>query len=122
MSKPLTAITLALLAFCIVTEVARELSFKTAALGAQSASSYALGLAAQPLLWAGIFFWAVEVIAWIAVLQHTQLSIAYAIMTLTYAAMPVAGALLLKERLTRSQTLGAGLVAAGVLCVAASGL
>ena len=113
---------LALLAFCIVTETARDLSFKRAALGAQGGSTYALGLAQQPTLWVGIAFWAVEVVAWIIVLQHAHLSIAYPIMTLTYTTIPLASALLLKERLTRSQTIGVVLVGLGVLFVAASGL
>ena len=122
MNTQLTVFVLALLSFCITAELARELSFKTASLRAQPQENYVLGLAKQPLLWAGIVFWAVEVVAWIVVLQHAALSLAYPIMTLTYAAIPLAGALLLKERLTRGQTLGAILVAAGVLCVALSGL
>jgi multidrug transporter EmrE-like cation transporter len=113
---------IALLAFCVCAEIARELSFKRASLGAQSNSSYALGLAAQPLLWVGIAFWAVEVIAWILVLEHARLSLAYPVMTLTYAGVPLGGALLLRERLTRVQMAGAVLVAIGVLTISVSEL
>ena len=122
MNATLSLSILALLGFCIVTEIARELSFKRASTGAQASTSYVLGLAKQPLLWLGIAFWAVEVVAWILVLEHAPLSLAYPIMTLTYAGIPLAGALALRERLSRTQMLGAVLVAAGVGCVSLAGL
>jgi multidrug transporter EmrE-like cation transporter len=122
MMLPLTTFVIALLSFCITAEIAREVSFKSASMKAQPQTNYALALAQQPLLWLGIVFWAVEMVAWILVLQHAALSLAYPIMTLTYAAIPLAGTLLLKERLTRGQSFGAALVATGVLCVALSEL
>ena len=122
MNASLTPSLLALLGFCIVTEIARELSFKRAASGAQTTTSYVRGLAFHPLLWIGIAFWAVEVVAWILVLEHAPLSLAYPIMTLTYAGVPLAGALLLRERLSRPQIIGAVLVALGVGCVSLAGL
>lgn len=121
-SPPLTPLVLALLGFCILTEIGRELSFKAAANGAELAPRYVIGLALQPLLWAGILFWAVEVVAWVLVLERAPLAIAFPIMTLTYAGVPLAGALVLGEPLTRKQMGGAGLVAAGVICVGLSGL
>src|SRR5579871_3915877 len=75
----------------------------------------------QPLIWAGIALWAGEVIAWILVLQRTPLSIAYPVMTLVYVGVPFGGVLLLGERISQRQVLGAGFVALGVLCVALSG-
>ena len=122
MNASLTPAILSLLAFCIVTEIARELSFKRAASVAQDKESYARALALHPLLWVGIAFWAVEVIAWILVLEHAALSLAYPIMTLTYAGVPLASALLLRERLSRLQIMGAVLVALGVGCVSLAGL
>lgn len=121
MSPILTSTRLALLAFCIVTEIGRELCFKAASDGADGKPAYLVALALQPTLWAGIAFWFVEMIAWLLVLETTPLSLAFPIMTLTYAGVPLAGTLILKERLTPVQIAGAALVAAGVTCVGLSG-
>lgn len=122
MSAALTASSAGLLAFCIATEIGRELSFKTASDGADGKPAYLAALALQPVLWAGIAFWFVEMVAWVLVLETTPLSLAFPIMTLTYAGVPLAGTLILKERLTPVQIAGAALVAAGVTCVGLSGL
>ena len=122
MNASLAPALLGLLGFCIVTEIARELSFKRAALSAQEKPSYVGALALHPLIWVGIAFWAVEVVAWILVLEHAALSLAYPIMTLTYAGVPLASAALLRERLSRVQIMGAALIAIGVSCVSLSGL
>lgn len=120
MSGALTLSSLALLAFCILAEIGVQLNFKAASDGAEGDSPFAV--AAQPLLWLGLILWAAEVIAWILVLQRTPLAIAYPIMTLNFAAIPIASTFVLRERLTRRQTAGAALVAVGVLCVSLSGL
>lgn len=122
MSAALTASSAGLLAFCIVTEIGRELSFKAASDGAEGKAAYLVVLAVQPTLWAGIVFWFVEMVAWVMVLETTPLGLAFPIMTLTYAGVPLAGTLILKERLTPIQIAGAALVAAGVTCVGLSGL
>ena len=122
MSSALTASSAGLLAFCIVTEIGRELSFKAASDGAEGQPAYLVALALQPVLWLGIVFWFVEMVAWVLVLETTPLSLAFPIMTLTYAGVPLAGTLILKERLTPIQIAGAALVAAGVTCVGLSGL
>lgn len=121
MSQPLTLSILLLLGLCVLAEIARELSFKRAALGANASASYVRGLAAQPLLWLGVALWAIEVVSWILVLEHAPLSLAYPVMTLTYAGVPLGGAWLLRERLTRAQMAGAALVALGVAIVAVAG-
>jgi undecaprenyl phosphate-alpha-L-ara4N flippase subunit ArnE len=121
-SPALTSTGLGLLAFCIVTEIGRELCFKAASDGADGKPAYLAALATQPLLWAGIVFWFVEMVAWVVVLETTPLGLAFPIMTLTYAGVPLAGTLILKERLTPVQIAGAALVAAGVTCVGLSGL
>jgi undecaprenyl phosphate-alpha-L-ara4N flippase subunit ArnE len=121
-SSALTFAGAGLLAFCIVTEVGRELSFKAASDGAEGKPAYVAALALQPVLWLGFVFWFVEMIAWLLVLETTPLSLAFPIMTLTYAGVPLAGALMLKERLSPIQIAGAALVAAGVACVGLSGL
>jgi drug/metabolite transporter (DMT)-like permease len=47
---------------------------------------------------------------------------AYPIMTLSYATVPLAGVLALRERMSRRQLAGAALIFAGVVCIALSGL
>ncbi|TCS04315.1 EamA family transporter [Caulobacter sp. BK020] len=122
MNAALTATSAGLLAFCIVTEIGRELSFKVASDGADGRADYLVALAVQPMLWAGIVFWFVEMVAWVLVLESTPLGLAFPIMTLTYAGVPLAGTLILNERLTPIQIAGAVLVAGGVTCVGLSGL
>ena len=117
-----TPAAIGLLAFCVAAEISRELCFKAAADGAQAATSYAIGLSQRPLLWLGLLFWISEAIALVLVLEVAPLSVAYPITNLPYAGIPIASALLFRERLSRSQIAGAALIALGVLCVGASSL
>jgi drug/metabolite transporter (DMT)-like permease len=116
----LTAWSLVMLGFCVLAEIARELNFKAASMQA-APDRYVVSLLTQPLLWAGIVLWAIEVGVWLAVLEHTRLAVAFPITTLTYAGTPFAAALVLKEPFSRRQKLGAGLVSFGVFCIALSG-
>jgi undecaprenyl phosphate-alpha-L-ara4N flippase subunit ArnE len=109
--------TLGLLGFCVAAEIGLELNFKIASNRVQGVSPYVLALARQPALWLAITLWAMEVPAWIVVLEHAPLAIAYPLMTLTFAGVPLASALLLGEPFTRRQAAGAALVTAGILCV-----
>jgi undecaprenyl phosphate-alpha-L-ara4N flippase subunit ArnE len=112
---------IALLAFCIAAETVQQLSFKLGAGRAEASPSFARGVLLQPLIWVGVFLWVVESIAWVFVLQRAPLSMAYPVMTATYATVPVAGLLLLRERLSARQKLGAALIFAGAVCVGVSG-
>ena len=120
MSGGLTLWGLVLLGFCVLTEIARELNFKAASMQA-APDRYVASLLSNPLLWCGIILWVIEVGVWLAVLEHTPLAVAFPITTLTYAGTPLAAALVLKEPLSRRQTMGAALVSVGVLCIAVSG-
>lgn len=113
---------LGLLAFCVGAETVQQVSFKAGAERAGAAASFAAGVALQPLIWLGAAIWVVESIAWVLVLQRTPLSVAYPIMTLSYATVPLAGVVLLRERMSKRQLVGAGLIFCGVVCVAVSGL
>lgn len=117
----LTASALALLAFCVLAETGQQLCFKAGADRVPSGGGAVLGPLRQPLIWAGIALWSLEVVAWILVLQKTPISVAYPVMTLVYVGVPFGGVLLLGERISRRQIWGAVLVAFGVLCVALSG-
>lgn len=122
MTSHLIPAVIGLLAFCVMAETVQQLSFKLGAARAGEAEGFATSALLQPLIWLGAAIWVVESIAWVLVLQKAPLSLAYPVMTLTYAAVPLAGLLLLKERMSRKQMAGALLIFAGVVCVGASGL
>lgn len=110
-----------LLGFCVLAETAQQLSFKVGAARAEGAASFARTILRQPLIWAGVAIWGVESIAWVLVLQRLPLSAAYPLMTLSYATVPIAGLLLLKERTSARHLLGAGLIFVGVALVGLAG-
>ncbi len=106
-----------LIGFCVFAEAAREVCFK------QAATDTALGKAMmKPMTWLGIFFWGIELVAWTLVLEQVPLSIAFPLMALTYIAIVLAGALILKEQVNIRHAVGAFLITAGVACVGVTGL
>lgn len=117
----LVPLALALLAFCVTAETIQQLSFKLAAARGEAKRGFVRRVLLEPLIWIGAALWAVESIAWVHVLQRAPLSMAYPVMTLTYATVPLAGLLLLKERMSPRQKLGGALIFAGVLCVGLAG-
>jgi len=108
---------LALIGLCILFEAGRELCFK---LGADSATL--LQALARPVIWLGIGFWAVEVVAWVSALEYMPLSIAYPLMSLSYVAILLGGALVFNEPVNKSHAAGAFLITAGVACIGATGI
>ena len=117
MNTGLTASVAWLIGFCVFAEAAREVCFK------QAANNTALLKALmKPLIWLGIVFWGIEVVAWTVVLERVPLGIAFPLMALTYIAVVLAGAWILKERITLRHALGACFITAGVACVGATGL
>lgn len=117
MSGTLTLPMLALIGFCILAEMAREVCFKQAA----HASSLRRALV-KPATWVGIAFWAVELFAWMMVLERVPLSIAFPMMALSYVVIVVAGACFFKEHVNLRHAAGVLLITAGVTCVGATGL
>lgn len=112
---------LALLAVCITAETAMQLSFKLGAERAEGSGAAVGVVLRQPLIWLGVLLWVVQSIAWVQVLQTSPLSRAYPVMTLTYATVPLAGLLVLREPMGRRQMFGAALIFAGVLLIGVSG-
>jgi len=112
---------LALLAFCVAAEGVQQVSFKVGVARAEGAASAIRGVLLQPLIWAGISIWVMESIAWVLVLQKSPISVAYPVMTLTYATVPLVGVLVLRERMSRRQMMGAALIFSGVLLVGLAG-
>jgi drug/metabolite transporter (DMT)-like permease len=120
-----------LLAVCIALDVARELCFKTGARASLPETDKAVNktgatkIAARTAAgWsiAGALIWGIEILTWAAVLAQLPLNIAFPIMSLTYAATPLASAVVLGEKINRRRWAGIGLVTAGVAIVGASGI
>ena len=113
-----------LLLICIAAEVARELCFKLASPPLEQAVVARDWQAAivNGLLWAGIAIWVGETLAWISVLKHVPLSIAYPVTAISYALIPLSSWLLLRERLSATQIAGILLVTGGAACVGLSGI
>ncbi|PDT21223.1 EamA family transporter [Rhizobium hidalgonense] len=108
---------LGLILFCVLAETAREVCFKQAA-----SDSPVLATLIKPLTWLGIAFWAIELLAWTAVLASVPLTIAFPLMALSYVATVVAGAVIFRENINLRHATGVFLVTAGVACVGATGL
>ena len=75
----------------------------------------------SPLLWLGIILWAVELVTWIIVLEHTPLSVAYPMMSIIYCTVPLAGKWFLGEPLPPRQWAATALIALGVALVGSVG-
>jgi multidrug transporter EmrE-like cation transporter len=117
MSGALTLPMLSLIGFCILAEMAREVCFKQAANGSTLVQALT-----KPMTWLGIVFWAVELVAWMTVLEYVPLSVAFPMMALSYVVIVFAGACLFKENVSFRHAAGVLLITAGVTCVGATGL
>lgn len=106
-----------LLATCILAEAARELCFKKAADGRTIGEALT-----DPLVLTGLVCWLVEMVAWIEVLQHVPLSLAFPLTALVYVVIVIGGAVFLKEKVTFQHATGALLIAAGVAWIGVTGL
>lgn len=120
MTQTWTLLTALLLAGCVLVETAYQTGFKLAANRVQPQRMFA-SLIGQPLLWLVIAAWAIEAATWVIVLHRAPLVVAFPVMCLTYATVPIAGVFLLKEKLSRRQIAGVLLVFIGVLAVSFSG-
>jgi undecaprenyl phosphate-alpha-L-ara4N flippase subunit ArnE len=107
-----------LIVFCIITEGISQLCLKHSADGDISFWQ----TLAKPILWLGILFWAIEIIAWTIVLEAVPLTIAFPVMSMTYVTTILASSLVFKEEINRRHILGTILITAGVACVGATGI
>ncbi len=114
----LTAAQASVIGFCIVTETGREVCFKLAA------RKYAFGVKVflNPITTVGVVFWFVELVAWCWVLGAVPLSIAFPLMSASYATIALAGALIFGERINRRHALGVAMVIIGVATVGSAGI
>ena len=122
MSPLRSTLTLALFALAFATLVGRELCFKLAADQTQRRGGSAGTSVGRPAFWLGIAVGAAAIVTWVLVLQHAPL--AEQERTRDRHARVGRGHDRIgdRERLTRSQVVGVGLVTAGVACVLLSEL
>ena len=113
---------LGLLSFCVPAEAARELCYKRAVDDAGHLGGLWPHLLARPLLWAGLALWAAELVAWVLTLQRLPLEVAFPLMALSYAAIPLAAHWVLRERLDRRQWTGVALITLGAALVGVAGV
>ncbi len=110
------------MAFCIAMDVARELCFKTGARASVSIQPGAGHWASHfnaTLLWssAGAAIWCIEILGRALVLAYLPLNVGVPVMSLTYAATPLASWLFLEDTISRRRWLGIALVTAGAVIV-----
>lgn len=114
----LTAAQAGVIGFCIATETGREVCFKLAA------RKYAFGVKVflNPITTLGVIFWFVELVAWCWVLGAVSLSVAFPVMSASYATIALAGVVAFGERINRRHALGIAMVIIGVATVGSAGI
>lgn len=120
----MTSFDFMLILFCIVAETGSVLCFKRGVDEDESnpaQKSMVAMVLTTPLLWLGIALWAIELVAWISVLEHTPLSVAFPVMSLVYCAVPIASHWVLREELPKRQWLASGMIALGVALIGSTG-
>ena len=120
---------IALLVSCVALDVARELCFKMSTRGsvdgaATSITGNSFVLFRPSTAWtaSGVAIWGLEILVYAQVLAHLPLAIAFPIMSLTYAATPLAARLFLDEAVSLQRWIGIGLVTVGVMIVGTTGI
>lgn len=116
----MTLTSLAIIGFCIVAEITRELCFKRGVMTDEASGqdkSFLRMVLTSPWLLLGIVFWGAGLASWIVVLEDTPLHIAFPIMSLVFVGMPAASRIFFRERMAPRQWLGAALICAGVAMI-----
>ncbi len=103
-------------------ETLGQLCFKQAATTHRAASgiAYYLRLAATPAVLGGILAYMAEMILWVYLLAHIPLSIAFPMAGLQQLIILSVSWLWLRERVSRTELLGAASIAAGIFLIARS--
>ena len=112
------------LGVALVMEVAREVFFKLGALRSenQGHGGYFRRILAARFVWMGFACWGIEIVAWIQVLAHMKLSIAFPAMSLCYCGTIIASKYILKEHVSQKKLLGIVLITAGVAVIGSQGM
>ena len=111
------------LAVAIATDTALQLVWKTGVAGipeTDSAWETVLAVAQAPIFIVIIALMAIQLVNWLRVLDHADLSFAKPFTSLSYVTVSALSVLLLEERIAPLQLVGIVVVIAGVWCVAST--
>lgn len=117
-----------ILGTCVLLDVIRELCFKIgvdrSAETPLAGQPHGIWPLSQTHLWmaGGAAVWACELYLYLLALAQVPLSVAFPVLSLTYAAAPIAAVILLKERMPIRRAFGVALVTTGVIAVGQAGL
>jgi multidrug transporter EmrE-like cation transporter len=81
---------------------------------------YALSVATEPWLIAGMLCYAVSILIWLLVLSKTEVSVAYPFLSVGYVIAAALGFFFLGENVTPARVLGIALICSGLVFVARS--
>ena len=76
--------------------------------------------AASPLIWSGLFLYALTFFIWIVVLSHVDLSLAMPVASTSYVLIPFIAMIFLHESVTPSRWIGIFLIILGIRSVSKS--
>lgn len=79
--------------------------------------NFALTLAGNPWLWAGMACYGASIGIWLAVLARVPVSLAYPMLSIGYIIAAVLGVIFLREAVSVPRALGIGLICFGVFFV-----
>jgi multidrug transporter EmrE-like cation transporter len=115
----MAAKTMALLLAAVALSAAGQLLLKSGAarLAGLDHLEFLLAAPRNLHLVCGLGAWIASTLCWLYVLRVTPLSKAYALSSVTYVLVCVAGACVLGEPVRRLQVIGTALIIAGVACV-----
>jgi drug/metabolite transporter (DMT)-like permease len=111
------------LAIAIATDTALQLVWKTGVAGIPDTSSVGeivLAVARDPIFILVIGLMAIQLVNWLKVLDHADLSFAKPFTSLSYVTVCLLSVLYLGERIEPMQIVGIAIVVAGVWCVAST--
>ena len=112
------------LAVAIALDTGLQLVWKTGVADLPDTSSpreLAVAVARHPIFILGVVFMAAQLVNWLKVLDHADLSYAKPFTSLSYVTVCVLSVLILGEHIAPLQILGIVIVVAGVWCVSQTG-
>ena len=115
---------IALIVFSIICSVAGQTVLKlgTTQMGSHpnAGAEFLLTAFRSPLVWLGLVFYGVSVLAWILVLSRLPLSLAYPFLALNFVLIAITSSVFLGESIPPMRWGGIGLIIAGILLIARS--
>jgi len=118
---------LGLILFTVTLSACAQLALKLGVAKLQTEHAFQLGMvdtimsvAMSPLIWLGLFIYAVSVALWIWVLSKVDLSVAYPFVGVSFLVTMAFGAFLLNESVTPLRIAGTLLIATGCVLVGRS--